>query len=81
MDEEVLVLEVELSVALALVTEALVEDNVGMPAAPATAVGMMGSLSAGNGERFFMRRFMFPWSRRWRGTSWASTAVARRRER
>lgn len=77
----VLVLEVEVAVVLVLVTEALVEASVGMPAAPATTVGMTGSLSAGNGERFFMRRFMFPWSRRCRGTSWASTAVARRRER
>lgn len=68
-------------VALALVTEALVEDSEGMPAAPATATGTAGSVSAGKGERFFMRRFMFPWSRRCRGTSWASTAVARRRER
>jgi hypothetical protein len=78
-DEPVAELVATLVDAAELATGSVLE-SVGMPAAPATGAGTIGSPS-GNGERFFMRRFMFPWSRRWRGTSWASTAVARRRER
>jgi hypothetical protein len=58
-DEELSVLEAVVAAA----TEVEVEDSVGMPAAPATTGGTTGWLS-GKGERFFMRRFMFPWSRR-----------------
>lgn len=70
----------ELGTALVEVVELVVLVVVlprpGMIPAPTTGGG---TVSWGRGDRFFMRRL--EWSRRWSGTSWASTEVAIRSDR